>query len=203
MKPLLPFVKTLSSRKIMILVLCFLLGKLFLVGYFVAKSGELSYEPFLKQAVAQEKDVETEEVKTSSDISAEEESSSLTLLEKKRKELKSKEEELKQKEEYLNKLKADIENTLENLAQKENGIEKKIEQMVTLKKSLEEEELKKLAKVFESTPPEQAGPMFNRLDVGLAAKILFRMKGRNAGKIWGYVDPEQAVLISRKLSNLK
>jgi hypothetical protein len=29
------------------------------------------------------------------------------------------------------------------------------------------------------------------------------MKGRYAGKIWGYVNPDQAVLISRELSNLK
>jgi flagellar motility protein MotE (MotC chaperone) len=68
---------------------------------------------------------------------------------------------------------------------------------------LEKEELAKLAKVFEATPPEQAGPMFSKLEVGLAAKILFRMKGRQAGKIWGYVDPDQAVEISKELAKLK
>jgi flagellar motility protein MotE (MotC chaperone) len=45
--------------------------------------------------------------------------------------------------------------------------------------------------------------MFNKLDVDLAAKILVKMKGRNAGKIWGYVNPEQAVKISKELANLK
>ena len=64
-------------------------------------------------------------------------------------------------------------------------------------------ELKKLAQVFEATPPEQAGPMFDKLDVRLAAKILFRMKGRYAGKIWGYVDPDQAVAISNELSTME
>ena len=60
MKLLAPSIKILRSRKkIMILMLCFLLGKLSLAGYFLVKSGRLSYEPFLKEAVAQEKEVET------------------------------------------------------------------------------------------------------------------------------------------------
>lgn len=210
MKPLGASVTYLSSRKtIVIFMVCFLLCKLSLVGYFVAKSGRFSCEPFLTQAVAQEKEVETEgveigeveigEVETTRGVSAEEEMSSLTLLEKKRKELKSKEEELTQKEERLHLLKTEIEERLEELAQ----MEKKIEQLITLKETEEAKDLTKLAKVFEATPPEQAGPMFNKLDVEIAAKILVRMKGRNAGKIWGFVNPDQAVRISEELAKLK
>ena len=200
MKPVVSFITPLSSRKtIMIVMVCFLLGKLSLVGYFVAKSGRLSYEPFLTQAVAQEKNVETEEVETISDVSAEEEMSSLTLLDEKRKELKNKEGELEQKEERLHQLKTEIEERLDELAQ----MEQKIEKLIVLKETEEAKDLTKLAKVFEATPPEQAGPMFNKLDVKIAAKILVRMKGRNAGKIWGFVDPDQAVRISNELAKLK
>jgi flagellar motility protein MotE (MotC chaperone) len=188
-----------SGKKIVILMLFFLLFKLSLVGYFVSKSERLSYAPFLKQAIAQEKEMETKEAETSGDISAEEEFSSLTLLEKKRKELEGKEEELKQKEERLDQLKTEIEERLEKLAQ----MEKKIEKLIALKETEEAKDLTKLAKVFEATPPEQAGPMFNKLDVKIAAKILVRMKGRSAGKIWGYVDPDQAVKISKELTKLK
>ncbi len=200
MKPLMIFRNVLISRKgILVLLLFFLLFKLFFVGYFATKSRRLSDIPFLSQAVAQEESTEAESVGISDVTVSEEDFKYLNLLEKKRKELENKEEDFKQKEEWLNQLKAEIEERLDKLAQ----MEKKIGQLIVLKESKEDKELTKLAKVFEATPPEQAGPMFNKLDVGLAAKILLRMKGRNAGKIWGYVNPEQAVRISRELSNLK
>jgi len=200
MKPPVMLRKTLISREeIMVLILFFLLCKLSLGGYFLAKSGRFLYFPFLKQAIAQEEAVEIKAVETDDDINGKEDFESLTLLEKKRQELESKEEGLKQREERLHQLKAEIEERLEKLAQ----MEKRIEQLIALKESKEDKELTKLAKVFEATPPEQAGPMFNRLDVKIAAKILVRMKGRNAGKIWGYVDPDHAVRISKELAKLK
>lgn len=204
MKPYITFKKIpTSSKNIVILMLLLLMIKSFLVGYVVIKRWGLSFSPFLSQAVAQEKSPEVKSEEISGGVSDEQDFEYLSLLDKKRSELEKKERELTQKNEQLSKLKTEIEKTLDNLAQKEEGIDKKISQLITLKESMEEEELKKLAKVFEATPPEQAGPMFDKLDVELAAKILFRMKGRDAGKIWGYVDPDQAVKISRELSNLK
>lgn len=204
MKSLMTFKKIpISSKNIMILILLLLIFKLFFVGYFVTKRWGLSFSPSPSQAVAQEESSEVKSEEISGVVNDEQDFEYLSMLDKKRSELDRKEKELTQKKEQLNKLQTEIENTLDNLAQKEEGIDKKISQLITLKESLEEEELKKLAKVFEATPPEQAGPMFDKLDVELAAKILFRMKGRNAGKIWGYVDPDQAVRISRELSNLK
>lgn len=200
MTPLKTIKKRLTSRKVIVItVLFFLLLKLSLAGYFLAKSGGISSFTFLDQAVAQEEVVEVKGGETDDSISGEEDFESLTLLEKKRKELEKKEEALKQEEERLNQLKTDIEERLAKLAQ----AEKKIEQLITLKESEEAKDLTKLAKVFEATPPEQAGPMFNRLDVDIAAKILVRMKGRNAGKIWGFVNPDQAVKISNELAKLK
>lgn len=183
----------------MILILCFLLGKLSLVGFFVSKSGKLSYVPFLKQAVAQDEVIKTEDAGKDKTVDAGECFESLALLDKKKEELEGKEKELKQKGEYLNKLKTEIEGRLEELTQ----VKKKIEQLIVLKETEESKDLTKLAKVFEATPAEQAGPMFNKLDVKIAAKILVRMKGRSAGKIWGFVDPDQAVRISKELAKMK
>ena len=200
MKPLMIFRNVLISRKgILVLMLFFLVFKLFFVGYFATKSWRLSDIPFLSQAIAQEESKEVESVGISDVMVSQEDFKYLNLLEKKRKELENKEEDFKQKEELLNQLKTEIEERLDRLAQ----MEKKIGKLITLKETKKDKELTKLAKVFEATPPEQAGPMFDKLDVELAAKILFRMKGRNAGKIWGYVNPEQAVRISRKLSNMQ
>jgi len=201
MKPLPTQKKTLiSKRGVLLLILFFLVGKLALIGSFLVKTGKFSSPPFLTQAVAQEEAVDTKEAEeTTAEATSGEELKTLTLLEKKKKEVESKEQELRQREERLNQLKAEIEERLTTLAQ----MEKKIEQLIALKEAEEDKELIKLAKVFEATPPEQAGPMFNKLDVDIAVKILLRMKGKNAGKVWGFVDPDKAVIISKELAKLK
>jgi len=184
-------------------ILFFLVLKLVLMGYVVFEERIFAHFSFLDQAVAQEAPME--EVMEAPDPAAdgEQELISLSLLDKKSKALESRERKLQQEEERLNQLKTEIENILESLTQREAGIDKSIKELITLRETLEEQELKKLAQVFESTPPEQAGPMFDKFDVRLAAKILFRMKGRYAGKIWGFVDPDQAVRISEELSTMK
>jgi flagellar motility protein MotE (MotC chaperone) len=176
------------------------------MGYVVFEERIFARFSFLDQAVAQEKPMEEpmeEAMEAPGPAEGEQELISLSLLDKKSRELESRERKLKQEEERLNQLKTDIENILEGLTQREAGIDKSIKELITLRETLEEQELKKLAQVFESTPPEQAGPMFDKFDVRLAAKILFRMKGRYAGKIWGFVDPDQAVRISEELSTMK
>ena len=112
---------------------------------------------------------------------------------------RKKEEEVRAKEARLQRIQGEIETKLETLSQ----IQGALQELIQEKKSLEDEILKKLAKVYESTPPEQAGPMLSSLDVGLAAQILIRMDGRKAGKIWGYVSPDRASEISTEISRLQ
>ena len=195
-----------AGKGLVVVILFFLVLKLILMGYVVVEERICARFSFLDQAVAQEESMEEpmeEAMETPGTEEGEQELISLSLLDKKSKALESRERQLKQEEERLNQLKADIENILDSLTQREAGIDKSIKELVTLRETLEEQELKKLAQVFESTPPEQAGPMFDKFDVKLAAKILFRMKGRYAGKIWGFVDPDQAVRISEELSTMK
>ena len=192
-----------ARKGLVAVILLFLVLKLLLMGYVTFEERIFDRFSFLDQAVAQEEPME--EVMEAPDPVAdgEQELISLSLLDKKSKELESRERKLQQEEERLNQLKTEIENILESLTEREAGIDKSIKELITLRETLEEQELKKLAQVFESTPPEQAGPMFDKFDVRLAAKILFRMKGRYAGKIWGFVDPDQAVRISEELSTMK
>ncbi len=199
-----PIRKVLASQKTMALLFLFcLLFKSTLAGYYLVKSGNLSHFTILTQAVAQEAIMESTAEGTAEEIgdpvSDEKDFEALSLLQQKEIEIEKKAAALKEEEERLHQLKRDIEERLAELAK----AEKKIEQLIPITEIEEDKELTKLAKVFEATPPEQAGPMFNSLDVALAAKILVRMKGRNAGKIWGYVNPEQAVKISKELANLK
>jgi len=127
-------------------------------------------------------------------------------IQKEREALREREESLTEREEKVQREEArlqtvqrDIEHKLEMLVQ----IQTSLQELIQEKKSLENEVLKKLAKVYESTPPEQAGPMLSSLDVGLAAQILIRMDGRKAGKIWGYVSPDRASEISKEISRLQ
>ena len=119
--------------------------------------------------------------------------------------IKSREEEIKRKkdtleiqEQNLKKLKNQIEERIEQLVK----IEKNISALIAQKEQVESDKMMKLAKVFEATPPEQAGILMSKLDVDIAAKLLINMNGRKAGKIWGFVNPDRAVLISNRLSEI-
>jgi len=112
--------------------------------------------------------------------------------------LNIKEDALRTEEERLKELQKEIENKIESLTQ----LEKKIADLLASKKAIEDEKLQKLAKVFEETPPEQAGPLLSKLDVDIAAQLLMKMTGRKAGKIWGYVDPARAVVISKAIAKI-
>jgi flagellar motility protein MotE (MotC chaperone) len=133
----------------------------------------------------------------------------MKMLEMRELEMKKREEALRLEEERLNALKRDIVEKLNRLQQANEKLEafllektKLIEQKE--KKQLQEEErIKQLARIFESTPPEQAGNLLGKLETRTAAKILLQMNGRKAGKIWGFVKPDRAVKISKELSKMK
>ncbi len=130
----------------------------------------------------------------------------LLSIQKEREALRKREEALNEREAYVQqeearfrKIQQEVEEKVEALAQ----LQASLHELIREKKSLENEILKRLAKVYESTPPEQAGPMLSSLDVKLAAQILIRMDGRKAGKIWGFVSPERASQISSEIARLK
>jgi flagellar motility protein MotE (MotC chaperone) len=107
--------------------------------------------------------------------------------------------QLQQEKERLETLKKEIETKLQAL----KALEVKVGKLLNKRDEREEKRLEQLARVFESTPPEQAGPLFSKLEIKTAAAILYRMNGRKAGKIWGYVDADRAVKISEELTRLK
>lgn len=123
----------------------------------------------------------------------------LNALRERESNVRLREQELRKEEERLMSLKQEIEKRIETLAR----VETKVAELIKTKQVMEEENINQLAKVFESTPPEQAGPMLTKLDVQIAAQIITRMSGRKAGKIWGYVDPDRAVKISKKVASMQ
>ena len=121
-------------------------------------------------------------------------------------------DDIKSREEEMKRKKATLEIQEQNLIKLKNQIEERIEQLIRIEKNIsaiiekkvyvESDRIKKLAKVFESTPPEQAGILMSKLDIEIASKLLINMNGRKAGKIWGFVNPDKAVLITNKLSEI-
>jgi flagellar motility protein MotE (MotC chaperone) len=119
--------------------------------------------------------------------------------------LQKRDEELRVREYALQKEEERIEimkNTLDDRIKMLSRFEVKITELVDQKTAVENEKMQKLAKVFEETPPEQAGPLISRLDVDIAAQLILRMNNRKAGRMWGFVEAQQAVKISEELARL-
>ena len=57
-----------------------------------------------------------------------------------------------------------------------------------------------MAKVYEATPAAKAGKMLEQLDIKTAAGITMNMKKDKAGAIWGYVNPQKAVEITKEIT---
>ncbi|MFQ5692889.1 MAG: MotE family protein [Nitrospinota bacterium] len=137
--------------------------------------------------------------KATSKESSETDVALIRALREKEATLKRREVRLQQQEARLERLRRDIERKVAEL----RAIQAKIESYVVRGKKLSEERLKRLAKVYESAPPEKAGLLISELDPSLAAVILMRMDGRKAGRIWGFVEQGKAVRISREMTKLR
>ncbi len=123
----------------------------------------------------------------------------IQALREKEEKLRQRESRLKQQEARLERLRREIERKVKEL----RAIQEKVASFVQEGKKISEERLKRLAKVYESAPPEKAGLLLSELDPSLAALILLRIDGRKAGRIWGFVVEDKAVRISQELTKLR
>jgi len=120
----------------------------------------------------------------------------LTILIKKRMELTEREGLIAEEEERLTSLKDEIVAHIEALTATK-------EEITTLIKSVQvvdDKQYRDLAKVYEATPPDQAGEMLTRLDKKTAAAIIMRMKSKSAGQVWGHIDPATAADITKEIT---
>jgi len=105
----------------------------------------------------------------------------------------------KEEQDRLEQVKSDLGGLLDQIKE----LQAKVDKALTEKEEENKAKIKRLAKVYEETPPEKAGPMLSRLTPQMAAEILVLMNPRKAGKIWGQVDPAKGELISKELIKLK
>ena len=104
-------------KGLVVLIFLFLLLKVGFIAYWYVASGKDGFVAVSipTQAIAQEEEPLEEAVVARAPVEGELEQESLSLLNKKRKELDHRAKQLKQEEERLNQLKSDIANTLESL----------------------------------------------------------------------------------------
>ena len=81
-------------------------------------------------------------------------------------------------------------------------MEKKLSGFLEQIKEIHDARYKNLAKVYESTPPARASAMLESLDKKTAATIIMNMKTKKAGAIWGYLDPQKGVEITKEITRI-
>jgi len=79
------------------------------------------------------------------------------------------------------------------------------EKMTSLQESTRTEDIARfrdLAKVYEATPPEKVGALLNKMDNKTAAGIIMQMNVKKAGAVWGQLNPEKAVEITKAIARI-
>ncbi len=133
------------------------------------------------------------------DVNINRESKLLKILEKKRLELESKERFLAEQAKRLNAIKEDILKRLKKL----QSLKKELDTYFQKLKEMQNERYDKLAQIYASTPPQEAGKQLEKLDPKVAAQVMLRLDGKKAGKIWGYLPPQTASRIAQEMLKLR
>jgi len=132
-------------------------------------------------------------------ISTQTENKLLQKIKKKEQMLNQKEALLEEKEAELQALKTELSQMLQKLS----AIKKELNDYFAQLQELEEQRWARLAGIYESTPPQEAGKKLENLDPKIAAQIMLRMNKKKAGAIWGYVDPQIASKITQEMARLR
>jgi flagellar motility protein MotE (MotC chaperone) len=117
-------------------------------------------------------------------------------LERQRLALAHREAQLHREQEQLEMLKTSLREQLEALS----AMHARIDAALHQKAEREDEELQRLARLYEATSPQQSSALLAKLDARLAARILMRMNGVKAGKVLSAMEPAQAARVSEQLA---
>ncbi|MDL1969680.1 MAG: hypothetical protein LWW94_01665 [Candidatus Desulfofervidaceae bacterium] len=123
----------------------------------------------------------------------------LQKIKKKEQMLNQKEALLKEKEAELQVLKTELGQMLKKLS----AVKRELNNYFAQLQEMEEQRWVKLAGIYESAPPQEAGKQLENLDPKIAAQIMLRMNKKKAGAIWGYVNPEIASKITQEMAKLR
>lgn len=115
---------------------------------------------------------------------------------KRTRELDDRELAVRLEEEKLKSLKLEVEEKVGELKIATAALEALLSQFGEADK----EKIIKLAKVYESMPPEEAATRVEKLEKDLAVRLLKNIKSRQAGKIMAFIEPTIAADLSERFS---
>jgi flagellar motility protein MotE (MotC chaperone) len=159
-----------------------------LSGFSLSHPGQAIAQTPAKASVSPVRDVGDDGLQGERDLMA--------LLQKRQKDLDVRESAIKAEEEKINTLKKEIMEKIDLLKALDTQLSVKLD----TEKTNDAKRLKELAKVYEATPPQKAAAMLEKLETKTAAGITINMKRERAGLIWGYLNPQKAVEITREIT---
>ena len=110
--------------------------------------------------------------------------------------LDARENAIRAEEQRMLALKKEIMEKIDSL----KALETQLTEKLDAENTEDRKRLKDLAKVYEATPPQKAAAMLEKLETKTAAGITISMKRDKAGLIWGYLNPQKAVEITREIT---
>jgi flagellar motility protein MotE (MotC chaperone) len=119
----------------------------------------------------------------------------MSLLEKERQSLQIREQAMAAKEEQLRVLKGEVEQRLREL----NAIQQRAMEFVEEEKRMQGEQNRHLVATLEAMPPDRASRLLEKMDDDIAAQLLRRLKGKEAGAILSLLNPDKAAKLSQRL----
>lgn len=119
----------------------------------------------------------------------------MSLLEKERQAVQTREGAMAAKEEQLRVLKKEVEDRIKEL----NGIQQRVMESLDEEKRMQGEQNRHLVATLGAMPPDRAGKLLEKMDDEVAAQILRRLKGKEAGAILSLLNPDKAAKLSQKL----
>lgn len=111
-------------------------------------------------------------------------------------ELERQARELDERERTVGQLEARVEERLAELRE----IQRLVEERITEWEGQDDARIKRLAKVYESMPPDSVAPLLENLELDLATSIVSRMKAKKSGAVLAVMDPEEALVLSRRVA---
>lgn len=160
----------------------------FFHDFSLSHPGQAIAQTSAKEPVSPVKDVSDDGLQGERDLMA--------MLQKRQKDLDARESAIKAEEEKIHALKKEIMEKIDVLKALDTQLSAKLD----TEKTSDAKRLKELAKVYEATPPQKAAAMLEKLETKTAAGITINMKRERAGLIWGYLNPQKAVEITREIT---
>jgi flagellar motility protein MotE (MotC chaperone) len=196
-----PFAKS----QVQVTLLCFLIVKLGLISIFVCAKRPVFPVPILEGNVAlaedtQEQPTRSRGVDSVSALKAsphtQRRGAGAGVVEQNRGQIEVERQRLEEERKRLISLKEEIDLKIARLEKIQDAIQRTLDEQ----KSVGDQRIKHLIKIYTTMPPKKAAGLIEKLDMDVIISLFSKMKGENVGQILPYVSAEKAAAISERLA---